>query len=109
MKTANLESVSKILFTQVDRKSTLVTDKARLYQHLGPNLAKHVKVDHRRREYVNKNGFGTNNVENFFGNLKRAMKAHIVISEQHSHRYVAEMPSATITAPSVTSSELTKP
>jgi hypothetical protein len=39
---------------------------------------------------VNKKGFSTNNVENFFGVFKRSIKAHIVVSEQHLARYVAE-------------------
>jgi transposase-like protein len=90
VKKATLNNVREILFTNVDRKSTLVTDESHLYMVTGWEYAKHEKVKHSKGEYVNKKGFHTNNVENFFGVFKRSLKAHIKVSEQHLSRYVAE-------------------
>ncbi len=90
VKRATTEKVRNILFTQVDRKSTLVSDESRLYTYTGKAFGKHQKVHHTSGKYVNKDGFSTNNVENFFGVFKRSIKAHIVVSEQHLARYVAE-------------------
>ena len=90
VKNATTENVRDILFTNVDRKSTLVTDESHLYVYTGKAYAKHQTVKHSAGHYVNKNGFHTNNVENFFGVFKRSLKAHIVVSEQHLGRYVAE-------------------
>lgn len=90
VKKATKAKLETILFTNIDRKSTLVTDQAHLYMTIGWDFAKHEKVKHNAGEYVNKKGFHTNNVENFFGVLKRSLKAHIKISEQHLQRYVSE-------------------
>ena len=90
VKRATTEKVRNILFTTVDRKSILVSDESRLYQYTGKAYADHQTVNHRSGTYVNKKGFTTNNVENFFGVFKRSIKAHIVVSEQHLNRYVAE-------------------
>ena len=90
VKRATTEKVRNILFTTVDRKSTLVSDDSRLYTYTGKAFADHQTVNHRSGTYLNKKGFTTNNVENFFGVFKRSIKAHIVVSEQHLARYVAE-------------------
>ena len=76
--------------TSIDRASTLVTDESRLYKKVGSEFSDHQTVRHNRGKYVNKAGFTTNNVENFFGVFKRSMKAHIHCEEQHLQRYVAE-------------------
>jgi transposase-like protein len=90
VKQATMKNVREIIVTNIDRASTLVTDKSRLYDKTGPEFAKHETVKHTSGEYVNKKGFHTNNVENFFGVFKRSLKTHIVVSEQHLNRYVAE-------------------
>ena len=90
VKRATVKSLREILVTNIDRKSTLVTDESRLYTQTGSEYADHQTVKHRAGNYVNKKGFHTNNVENFFGVFKRSLKAHIKISEQHLHRYAAE-------------------
>lgn len=90
VKTATSDKVRDLLFTNIDRKSTLVTDESALYKFTGKAYSKHEKVKHAAGQYVNKKGFHTNNVENFFGVFKRSLKAHIVVSEQHLQRYVNE-------------------
>lgn len=90
VKAATSDKLRDILFTNVDRKSILVTDESNLYKYTGKAYAEHQKVKHAAGQYVNKKGFHTNNVENFFGVFKRSLKAHIVVSEQHLQRYVSE-------------------
>jgi transposase-like protein len=85
------ENVRDILFTNVTRRSTLVTDESRLYMQTGWEYADHQTVIHTGREYVNKDGFTTNNVENFFGVFKRGMRGtYTFCGEQHLQRYLAE-------------------
>jgi hypothetical protein len=85
------EAVRDILFTNVTRRSTLVTDESRLYMQTGWEYADHQTVLHAGREYVNKDGFTTNNVENFFGVFKRGMRGtYTFCGEQHIQRYLAE-------------------
>ena len=55
--------VREALVTNVDRKSTLVTDESSLYTKVGKEFAGHETMIHSGREYVNKNGYTTNNVE----------------------------------------------
>ena len=89
---ANLDyiRVRKGLVAHVDRKSTLVTDDAKIYHHIGKKFAAHERVAHTKGSYVNQKGFTTNHVENFFGVFKRVMKAHIHIEDQHLQRYLSE-------------------
>ena len=52
---------------------------------------KHQTVLHTGREYVNKDGFTTNNVENFFGIFKKGMVGvYHFCGEQHLQRYLDE-------------------
>lgn len=90
VKNATLKKVRDILVTNVDRNAILVSDESRLYVKTGTEYADHQAVKHAAGNYVNKKGFHTNNVENFFGVFKRSLKAHIVVSEQHLNRYAAE-------------------
>jgi transposase-like protein len=90
-KSMTAEKIAKILFTNVQRKATLVTDESRLYQVLGKEFGDHHTLNHGAREYVNAAGFTTNNVENFFGIFKRGMRGtYTFCGEQHLHRYLTE-------------------
>jgi hypothetical protein len=83
--------VRELLVTNASRKSTLVTDESKLYTKVGTEFAAHETVIHSGREYVNKDGFTTNHVENFFGIFKRGMTGvYHFCSEQHLHRYLTE-------------------
>lgn len=88
---ASAEGVREILVTNVDRKTTLVTDESRLYTKTGAEFGDHQTMNHTGREYVNKLGFTTNNVENFFGVFKRGMRGtYTFCGEQHLQRYLTE-------------------
>src|SRR5579884_2252510 len=91
LKGATTEKVGEILYTNVRRKAVLVTDESRLYTFPGSQYSDHQKVIHTGREYVNKDGYTTNHVENFFGTFKRGMRGtYIHCSEQHLLRYLKE-------------------
>ena len=91
VKTANAQVVRNIVVTNISRKSTLTTDDAYLYRKMGKEFADHTTVKHSHREYVNADGFHTNNVENFFGIFKRGMVGvYHKCDEQHLQRYVDE-------------------
>lgn len=88
---AGTDVVRKILVTNVSRKSTLVTDESALYTKTGKEFAAHETMVHSGREYKNKDGFTTNNVENFFLQFKRGMRGTYIHCEpQHLQRYLNE-------------------
>jgi transposase-like protein len=91
VKGATTEMVGKILYENVRRKATLVTDESRLYGFPGQQYAEHQKVWHAANEYVNKDGYTTNHVENFFGIFKKGMVGvYHFCGEQHLQRYLDE-------------------
>ena len=91
VKDANAKTARQILVTNADRKSTLVTDEHKIYKKVGREFAAHERVFHKHGWYVNKRGFTTNNVENFFGIFKRGVYGTFHhISEQHLQRYLNE-------------------
>jgi transposase-like protein len=88
---ATADKVIDILFTNIRRKATLVTDESGLYKFAGTQYADHQTVLHAGREYVNKDGYTTNNVENFFGIFKKGMVGvYHFCGEQHLQRYLDE-------------------
>jgi len=91
VKSANATTVQKLVRTYVHRKSVLVTDESSLYKKLGHEFSDHQTVNHNRAEYVNKAGYSTNNVENFFLQFKRGMRGTFIhCEEQHVQRYLNE-------------------
>ncbi len=91
VKSAHAANVREILVKHASRKSTLVSDESRLYTLTGKEYAAHETVLHGGREYVNKAGFTTNNVENFFGIFKKGMVGvYHFCGEQHLQRYLTE-------------------
>jgi hypothetical protein len=91
VKTSTSKSVRKILVTNVPRSATLVSDESPLYDKVGSEYAMHQTVLHAGREYVNRWGFTTNHVENFFGIFKKGMTGvYHFCGEQHLQRYLTE-------------------
>jgi transposase-like protein len=83
--------VREILVKHASRKSTLVTDNSALYNRVGKEFGGHERVWHTAGRYVNKRGYTTNNVENFFGMFKRGMRGtYVFCGEQHLQRYLNE-------------------
>ncbi len=91
VKSATAEKVGRILYTNVRRKAVLVTDESRLYDFVGAQYSEHQTVLHTAGKYVNKDGYTTNNVENFFGIFKKGMVGvYHFCGEQHLQRYLDE-------------------
>ncbi len=88
---AGADVVRDVLVKNASRKSTLVTDESKLYTKVGAEFSAHQTMVHSGREYVNAEGFTTNNVENFFGMFKRGMRGtYVFCGEQHIQRYLNE-------------------
>jgi len=84
------ETLRPILFGQVDRKSTLMTDTAGGYHRLGKEFARHEAVDHAKDEYVRGDAY-SNTVEGYFATLKRGIDGvYHHVSEAHLKRYLVE-------------------
>lgn len=83
-------TIRKVLFTNADRKSTLMTDEAVVYPAAGANFADHQTVNHSQYEYA-RGTASTNTVEGYFSIFKRGMVGtYQHVSEAHLHRYLAE-------------------
>jgi len=84
------ETLRPILVQQISRKSTLMTDEAGQYRHVGEEYARHGKVNHGIGEYVRGDAH-TNTVEGYFSILKRGVVGtYHHVSEAHLKRYLAE-------------------
>jgi transposase-like protein len=79
-----------ILNAHADKKSSLMTDTAGGYLHVGKTFTRHEMVDHGADEYVRGDAY-TNTVEGYFSILKRGLTGvYHSVSEAHLHRYLAE-------------------
>lgn len=91
VESVNAKTVRDLLTKHASRESVLVTDEALIYRKVGREFAKHKRMFHKHGWYVDKEGFTTNNVENFFGVFKKSLRGtYQFCSEQHLHRYLAE-------------------
>ncbi len=86
------DTLEPILFTQMSRKSYLMTDEARVYKKIGDEFSGHGTVNHSINEYVRHGGFmHTNTVEGYFSIFKRGMTGvYQHCSQQHLKRYLCE-------------------
>ena len=92
MATVNGENVTKALLADVDRSANLMTDDANLYKKIGLPFQSHGTVNHRTKEYVNRDNpsIHSNTIENYFSRVKRQlMGTYHAVSPEHLHRYVA--------------------
>ena len=84
------KTLGPLLFNNVDRNSTLMTDTGGGYYHAGKAFARHETVDRGKDEYVRDDAY-SNTVEGFFSILKRGITGTFHhVSEHHLHRYLAE-------------------
>jgi transposase-like protein len=84
------KTLGPILFKNVDRKSSLMTDTGGGYYHAGKAFARHETVDHGKDEYVRGDAY-SNTAEGYFSILKRGINGVFHhVSEHHLHRYLAE-------------------
>ena len=86
----NADTISRILYTNVDRNSRLITDEANYYMGPGRSFALHQSVNHSAKEYA-RGDVTTNTIEGFFGIFKRGMKGvYQHCSSKHLARYLVE-------------------
>lgn len=79
-----------ILDKHVSRRSSLMTDTAGGYLHVGREFARHEMVDHGKEEYVRGDAH-INTAEGRFSLMKRAVfGTHHSISQAHLSRYLSE-------------------
>ncbi|HVW72668.1 MAG TPA: IS1595 family transposase [Rhizomicrobium sp.] len=83
-------TISKVLLTNADRKSVLMTDEHVIYPSVGAHFADHQTVNHSKYEYA-RGATSTNTIEGYFSIFKRGMEGvYQHCSEAHLHRYLAE-------------------
>src|SRR6267142_1332740 len=86
----NPNALRKVLVTQVNRKSALMTDDSHFYKPVGKEFASHESVNHSEEEYVRGQAH-TNTIEGFFSIFKRGMVGvYQHCGEQHLKRYLNE-------------------
>ncbi len=84
------KTLRPVVMKQVSRKSTLMTDTAGGYLHLGKEFTRHEMVDHGAGEYVRGDAH-SNTVESYFATFKRGIVGtYHNVSEAHLKRYLAE-------------------
>lgn len=86
-------TLRKVIADQVAMAhSTLHTDEGRQYLPVGQEFTAHHTVNHSEDQYVDySTGATTNQVENFFGQLKRSLDGtYHHVSREHLNRYLSE-------------------
>jgi len=87
---SNKENILPIIDKLVDKKAIVITDGFGAYRAVGKTHARHVIVMHSAGEYV-KDGFSTNNIENFWSHFKRTIVGtYFHMSDWHLAAYVDE-------------------
>src|SRR6266481_9640364 len=85
------KTLREAIVTQVDRKSYMMTDEAKVYTKTGEEFAGHGTVNHSIEEYVRGGFWHTNTVESYFSIFKRGIYGTFHhVSQQHLKRYLAE-------------------
>jgi transposase-like protein len=80
----------KVLFTNVDRTSDIVSDESPVYPAAGAHFVQHSTVNHTAKEYV-RGDIHTNTIEGVFSIFKRGMiGTYQHCGEQHLQRYLNE-------------------
>lgn len=84
------KDLTPILRENIAKESTVCTDEAGQYTHLGNEFAAHGVVRHGQGEY-GRGPIHTNTIEGFFSIFKRGMKGvYQHCAKKHLHRYLAE-------------------
>jgi transposase-like protein len=89
--TVTAGNVREALLDTAGPSCRLVTDELKAYRRIGKPFAKHDRVNHTKREYVNKAdpSIHTSTVEIFFSRVWRRLSGtHHAVSKEHLHRYV---------------------
>jgi len=81
-----------LIWTNVDRKSTLMTDQGAAFKMAGMDFPLHITVNHSAKQFVRLDRAShSNTAENFFSIFKRGViGTYHHMSEAHLHRYCRE-------------------
>jgi transposase-like protein len=86
----NASNLKPMLEQNIAPTARLMTDEAQVYKKIAGKFASHETVNHGAGEYA-RGDVTTNNVEGFFGVLKRGLTGtYQHVSPEHLHRYVNE-------------------
>lgn len=84
------KTLRPIIEQMVEKGAIVITDEWKAYNSLNQDY-QHEVVKHHASQYVNKNGFSTNSVENFWSLLKRGITGiYHQVSRKHLKRYCDE-------------------
>ena len=72
VESVTVQNLQRVLWSQLDPKTTIMTDEARVYTPLGRGFARHGTVNHSADEYV-RGDVHTNTVESYFALLNRGI------------------------------------
>lgn len=84
-------NVRRVLAECADTGARLITDDLNLYQTLGEEFARHDRINHTAKVYVDPadSTIHTNTVEGFFSRVKRSLNGtYHAVSREHLHRYI---------------------
>src|SRR5258708_6534909 len=85
------KTLREAIVTQVDRKSYMMTNEAKVYTKTGKEFAGHGTVNHSIEEYVRGGFWHTNTVESYFATFERGVYGtYHSVSAEHLKRYFAE-------------------
>jgi transposase-like protein len=85
-----IADIIPVVRKNVAPESSMMTDEAGWYKHLGKEFASHETVAHSQDEYA-RGDVHTNTVEGYYSIFKRGMKGvYQHCKEKHLHRYLAE-------------------
>jgi transposase-like protein len=91
---ASIANIQPIIRANIARETAIMTDEWVSYRSIGQEFDSHDTVNHKREEYVRREGekvVTTNTVEGFYSVFKRGMKGvYQHCKERHLHRYLAE-------------------
>ncbi|HEY1708274.1 MAG TPA: IS1595 family transposase [Rhizomicrobium sp.] len=86
----NARTLRPILVSQIHHQTSLMTDDAGQYRHMGKEFERHEVVNHGIDEYVRGDAH-TNTIEGYFSILKRGIVGtYHHVSPQHLKRYLGE-------------------
>jgi transposase-like protein len=90
VKSSGVRVLSPVIQKYVSKDSIVFTDEHGSYRQLAKNGYTHVSVNHRAGEYV-KGNIHTQNIENFWSNLKRGIHGvYRGVGKEHLQNYINE-------------------
>lgn len=91
VKDTNSDTLQRLMVANVAPEAVLITDAYAAYNGLDKQFSEHITVKHTANCYITEGIKHTNNIEGYWGILKRGIVGvYHYVSPQHLHRYCAE-------------------